>query len=108
MAVYDAEVGLQNSFDAGYTRMTFISANGIVSVNVDLRTRQAAGYPPAYDYDLSISSSPATDIVCDTSKPGSYPCFVTLLIQIPSFQRENMRYQKLMGWLASLLLYTCW
>lgn len=111
MAVYDPEVGLQTSLDAGYTRMFFISANGIVSVNINLRTRQVSGYPPAYDYDLSFSSSPVVgNIVCDVSLPEHYPCFLTLFLQIPSFQRENIRPQKVMGWLVScsLLAWEVW
>lgn len=86
--------------------MNLINANGIVAVNVGLRIRQAPNAAPAYDYDLGISSSPTTDLVCDTSTELTfqYPCYVSLFIQIPTFERTIIRIQKEMSWTVCPLL----
>jgi len=103
LAVYDPAIGMQKAFDQGYTRMNLISANGIVNVNIGLRTRQAPDHDPAYDYTLDIASSPATDFVCDTSTTliYQYPCRLTLFVQIPNFERTTILIQKEMAWLVS-------
>ena len=100
LAVYDPALGMQKSFEQGYTRMRLINANGIVAVNVGLWMRQAPGYEPAYDYPLDISNSQAANITCDTSTNTTFQgaCHVSLFITIPNFERTITTRQKQMGW----------
>ncbi|KAL9605738.1 MAG: hypothetical protein Q9179_001085 [Wetmoreana sp. 5 TL-2023] len=99
LAIYDPQLNLTDALEKGYTRMVLIAANGDNAINLGLTYRQAPNYPPAYDYDVSLSSNQNLDIVCDTS-PGKYiqPCFVTLFIQIPTFDRRVIMQRPVMRW----------
>lgn len=103
IAVYDPTLGLQEAFEMGYTRMSLINANGIVAVNIGLQVRQGLDGNSVYDYTLGLSSSPARDLVCDTSSATTYqyPCHVSLFVQIPDFDRTIISTVKDMEWLVS-------
>jgi hypothetical protein len=103
IAVYDPTLGMQNAFDLGYTRMNLVNANGIVAVNIGLVLRDMGNGISAYDYSLSLASSPATDLVCDTSSPTTYkwPCHMSLFVQIPNFDRTTITTEKAMTWMVS-------
>jgi hypothetical protein len=103
IAVYDPTLGLREAFETGYTRMSLINANGIVAVNIGLQVRQGLDGNSAYDYILGLSSSPTRDLVCDTSSATTYqyPCYVSLFVQIPNFDRTIITTTKAMEWLVS-------
>jgi hypothetical protein len=103
IAVYDPILGMQKAFDLGYTRMNLVNANGIVSVNIGLQVRDEGNGISAYDYSLSLMSTPATDLVCDTSSAETYkwPCHVSLFVQIPNFDRSIITTEKSMNWMVS-------
>lgn len=105
IAVYDPVLGLQRAFDLGYTRMTLVNANGIIDVNLGLVLRDDGNGTSAYDYSLSLTSSPAIDLVCDTSSYTTYkwPCHLSLLIQIPNFDRTIIITTKATTWVVSLI-----
>lgn len=83
--------------------MNLINANGIVAVNIGLQVRQGLDGNSAYDYTLGLSSSPARDLVCDTSSATTYqyPCHVSLFVQVPNFDRTIISTKKAMEWLVS-------
>jgi hypothetical protein len=101
IAVYDPTLGMQNSFELGYTRMNLVNANGIVAVNIGLQVRDGGNGISAYDYSLSLVSSPATDLVCDTTSAETYkyPCHMSLFIQVPNFDRSTITTEKVMTWM---------
>jgi len=103
MAVYDPILGMQHAFDLGYTRMHLVGANGNVAVNIGLQVRDGGNGISAYDYSLSLVSSPATDLVCDTSSAATYkyPCYMSLFIQVPNFDRSIITTEKAMKWIVS-------
>ena len=81
--------------------MILVNANGMTAVNLGLNYRQAFGWAPAYDYDLSISTIPATKLVCDlgpTTPLATGPCHISLFLQIPSFTRQTSLLTNAMGW----------
>jgi hypothetical protein len=49
IAVYDPVLGMQKAFNAGFTRMNLVSANGIIGLNIDLRRREGHNGVSAYD-----------------------------------------------------------
>lgn len=86
----------------GYTRLLLISANGEHGLNLSLMYRQAQKYPPAYDYDPSLTTNQNLDIQCDTgSDHYVQPCFVTLYIQFPTFDRKVILQKQVMRWTVS-------
>jgi hypothetical protein len=93
---------MQEAFEMGYTRMNLIDANGIVAVNIGLQVRQGLDGSSAYDYTVGISSSPARDLVCDTSSATTYqyPCHVSLFVHVPNFDRTIIGAEMAMGWLV--------
>ena len=103
IAVYDPILGMQKAFDIGYTRMNLVNANAIVAVNIGLQVRDEGNGISAYDYSLSLMSSPATDLVCDTSSAETYkwPCHMSLFVQIPNFDRSIITTEKSMTWMVS-------
>lgn len=103
IAVYDPTLGMQNAFELGYTRMNLVSANGIVAVNIGLQVRDGGRGISAYDYSLSLVSSPATDLVCDTTSAETYkyPCHMSLFVQVPNFDRSIITTEKAMAWMVS-------
>ncbi|KIM95647.1 hypothetical protein OIDMADRAFT_133314 [Oidiodendron maius Zn] len=101
VAIYDPTLTLQEALENGYTRMVLINANGMTAINLGLNYRQAFGSAPAYDYELSISTIPATSIVCDlgsTTQAATGPCHISLFLQIPSFTRQTSLLSYEMGW----------
>lgn len=84
--------------------MNLVNANGILAVNIGLHVRDDGNGITAYDYQLSLVSSPAIDLVCDMSSPGDYkyPCHLTLFIQIPNFQRTITVTKSAMTWVVGL------
>jgi len=109
LSIWDPTLTLQEALEKGYTRLVLINANGMSSIILGLRSRQAIGQAPAYDYQLSISTTPAQDLVCDVSgtiRSPSGPCHITLLLQFPTFERQVSRLMPVMGWVVreSLLM----
>lgn len=69
LAVYDPSLSIEEALEAGYTRLLLVNANGVAAINLGLRRRP--GYDgPVYDYDLSVSSVPATDLPCNLGDPN--------------------------------------
>lgn len=103
LAIHDSDLGMLEALEKGYTRMILINANGVTGINLGLKYRQAIGSEPAYDYDLSISSVPSMQLVCDTSSTAfsSYPCHASLFIQIPTFDRKIVQQSKSLTWAVS-------
>lgn len=104
IAIYDPTLGMQTAFELGYTRMNLLNANGIVAVNIGLILRDMGNGISAYDYSLSLASSPATDLVCDTSSSTTYkwPCHLSLFVQVPNFDRTTITTQKALSWMVSV------
>jgi hypothetical protein len=106
LAIYDPTLTLQGALDNGYTRMILVNANGMTAINLGLNYRQVFGTTPAYDYDLSISTIPATDIVCNlgsTAPMATGPCCVSLFLQIPTFTRQVSLMSYEMSWTVRFL-----
>ena len=123
MAVHDPALSVMDALHMGYTRLVLINANANNAINLGLRVRQAVGLKPAYDYgsswiilsrlyieiqaneawlkDLTITSIPNLDLVCNTGAPKSYPCHVTLFLQFPTFERTILLQKMVMSWLVS-------
>ena len=99
MAVYDPALGLVPSLNLVFTRMSLVSANGIVAVNIGLRLRTVDTIT-AYDYSLSLSNSPALELTCDTSSTESYyhDCRLELFVHITGFDRVVSRTRKVLSW----------
>ncbi|KAK0720155.1 hypothetical protein B0H67DRAFT_177949 [Lasiosphaeris hirsuta] len=92
IAVYDPTLTLEKAFADGYTRMVLINANGMTAINLGLNFREAPGHAPAYDYQLSISTIPSTDLPCDVGTQGSTGrCSLSRFLQFPTFDREVSR-----------------
>lgn len=73
----------------------------MVAINLELNYRQARGKPPAYDYDLSFSTVPAMDRLCDIGSdtdPATEPCFISLWLQFPTFERQVSTRSYAMSW----------
>lgn len=86
--------------------MVLVNANGMVQVNLGLASRQVIGRSPALDYQLTISSIPAMTLPCDLSDPEeapSGPCFISLYIQFPTFDRQASTLQEALSWVVSLI-----
>ncbi|KAH8693222.1 hypothetical protein BGW36DRAFT_36472 [Talaromyces proteolyticus] len=91
----------------GYTRMTLVNANGMTAINLGHNYRQASGRVPAYDCGLSISTMPATELVCDLGSitvPATGPCHISLFVQIPSLTIQTSLLTNAMGW-ADMVSY---
>lgn len=78
--------------------MHLIAANAEVAVNLGIRRSQSKGGKLYYDYDLAISAVQASDLVCDVDISDHYPCYVSLLIQFPTFGRLTFSTEPLQGW----------
>ncbi|KAK4217729.1 hypothetical protein QBC37DRAFT_437796 [Rhypophila decipiens] len=107
IAVYDPTLTLQQALENGFTRLNLVNANGVAAINLGLSYRdyQYIGKPPAYDYTLSISGIPGTDLRCDVSSPekNTGHCFLSLFMQFPTFdrlvftQKVAMSYEELLS-----------
>lgn len=125
VAIHDPTLLLQQALEANYTRLVLVNANGMTSINLGLSSREVLGQAPAYDYQLSISTIPAMDLPCGVGKPGSWPCFIDIIFQFPTFDTKLSRYKfvletvelvgyigswftlaQLFGWIASGLSYS--
>ena len=98
VGLYDPQLGMQEAFDKGYTTMNLVNANGIVSIIVGLVVKQTENNAPAYSYDLSLSSSPCTSLICDSNDALWQPCYMSLYVQIPNFYRTIISTEKEMSW----------
>jgi hypothetical protein len=102
--------------------MILINANAITSINLALQYRYSSvplpSLPPnssnppsnstttaaatyqagAYDYTLSLSSSPTLGLVCNTAQNDSHPCHSSLYIIFPSFERTVVKSMRKMDW----------
>ena len=69
--------------------MHLIDANGVVAINLGLNYKKPLDKPHAYDYPLSISVIPSTELQCDVSSEESNNgnCFLSLFLQFPTFDR---------------------
>lgn len=112
--------------------MVLISANGDSSINLGLQYRREMGSTtPAYDYGktvprhsfmplahchvhqnplihlaptaLGISTVPNLNFVCNTASRDSYPCHITLFLQMPTFDRTTVTESAVMDWMVSVL-----
>ncbi|KAI1456514.1 hypothetical protein F4805DRAFT_468035 [Annulohypoxylon moriforme] len=101
IAVYDPTLSLSEALENDYTRPILVNANGMVAVNLGLNYRQVRGRTPAYDYDVSLSTIPALDMLCNVgsdSKPATEPCFLSLWLQFPTFERQVSTQGYAMSW----------
>ncbi|XXG96343.1 hypothetical protein Hte_002625 [Hypoxylon texense] len=101
IAVYDPTLTLTEALENDYTRLTLVNANGMVAINLGLNYRQMRGKPPAYDYDLSFSTVPSMDRLCDRGSdtdPATEPCFISLWLQFPTFERQVSTQSYAMSW----------
>jgi hypothetical protein len=88
----------------GYTRMVLINANGMTAINLGLERREALGHSPAYDYQLTISTIPSATLDCDTTAS----CFLTLVFQFPSFERQVLSQDIKLKWTDVAALAGSW
>ncbi|KAI1214344.1 uncharacterized protein F4807DRAFT_455984 [Annulohypoxylon truncatum] len=101
LAVYDPTLSLSEALENDYTRPILVNANGMVEVNLGLNYRQVRGRAPAYDYDISLSTIPALDMLCNIgsdSEPATEPCFLSLWLQFPTFERQVSTQGYAMSW----------
>ncbi|KAK3324391.1 hypothetical protein B0T19DRAFT_229532 [Cercophora scortea] len=110
LAIYDPTLTLDQALDAGYTRMVLINANGIVAINLGLSQREALNRKPAYDYQLSVSTIPASDLLCDvaSSVHQSGPCFLSLFLTFPTFDRQVSRQSFELSWQDAITAAGSW
>lgn len=100
MAVHDPSLGMVEALQRGYSRMVLISANGDSSINLGLQyRREMSSTAPAYDYALGISTVPNLNLVCNTASRDSYPCHITLFLQMPTFDRTTVTESAVMDWM---------
>ncbi|KAI2465618.1 hypothetical protein F4781DRAFT_424665 [Annulohypoxylon bovei var. microspora] len=101
VAIYDPTLNLTEALENDYTRPILINANGMVAVNLGLNYRQARGRAPAYDYDISLSTIPSLEMQCDVgsdTEQATGPCFLSLWIQFPTFERQVSTQGYAMSW----------
>ncbi|KAH9996985.1 hypothetical protein F4779DRAFT_606637 [Xylariaceae sp. FL0662B] len=101
VAIHDPTLTVKEALENDSTRPMIINANGMIAINLGLNYRQIRGKSPAYDYDISISSIPTMDMTCDNgsdTKPSYQPCFVSLWLQFPTFERQVSTQGFSMGW----------
>ncbi|KAI1410001.1 hypothetical protein F5Y13DRAFT_202628 [Hypoxylon sp. FL1857] len=101
VAVYDPTLTLEEALENDYTRPILVNANGMIAVNLGLNYRQVRGKPPAYDYDLSLSTVPSLDMRCDNgsdTRASTGPCFISLWLQFPTFERQVSTQSYAMSW----------
>ncbi|KAK4450974.1 hypothetical protein QBC34DRAFT_296205 [Podospora aff. communis PSN243] len=87
IAVHDPTLTVEEALRNGYTRMVLINANGVVAINLGIEHREALSHAPAYDFQLTISTIPSTTLECETTAA----CFLTLVFQFPSFERQVLK-----------------
>lgn len=94
IAVHDPTLTVEEALADGYTRMVLINANGMVAINLGLETREALGHGQAYDYQITISTIPSTTLDCESAAT----CFLTLIFQFPTFDRQVLRQDVKLKW----------
>jgi hypothetical protein len=98
LAFHDPSLDIHQALEAGNARLHLINANGEVAINLGITRRQKQGQALLYDYQLAISSVQSLDLNCDTSSGSSWACFVSLLVQFPTFERRTLRNEPTLGW----------
>ncbi|KAI1101405.1 hypothetical protein F4804DRAFT_344013 [Jackrogersella minutella] len=111
VAVYDPTLTLTEALENDYTRPILVNANGMVVINLGLNYRQVRDRDPAYDYDISLSTVPALDLLCDKgsdTQPATKPCFLSLWLQFPTFERQVSTQGYAISWALSLFQIISW
>ncbi|KAJ5918566.1 hypothetical protein N7466_010558 [Penicillium verhagenii] len=98
LAFHDPVLDIRQALESGNTQMHLIAANGEVAINLGITRSQKEGQSLFYDYELAISSVQASDLVCDIGTEGYYACYVSLLIQFPTFARQTFRTEPVLDW----------
>ena len=101
LAIFDPALSLSDALESNYTRMIDINALGSTSINLDLFYRINLDATAAYDYKLTISSTPSLNLVCNTGSNGtnySGPCATRILLRISSFHRTILEEKKGISW----------
>jgi hypothetical protein len=94
IAVYDPRLSIQQALNQNYTRLILVDASAETQISVALRLIKTFLNPTGfYDYDLSITSTTALSLPCDTGNNGTYysnACATTIMLQIPTFRRTTL------------------
>ncbi|KAK3984759.1 hypothetical protein QBC44DRAFT_9091 [Cladorrhinum sp. PSN332] len=104
IAIYDPTLAIEEALQTGYAQMRLINANGLTNINIGLNRREALGHSPAYDYHLSFSTIPATTTQCDVSSP----CFASLYLQFPTFERTISTQSVALDWQQLVSMAGSW
>lgn len=108
VAAFDPSLTIDEALELDLTRMQLVSANGMSSINLSLHLREVDGRSPAYDYELSISSTPSIDFNCDTTNGiddiDGY-CWMSLFLQFPTFDRRVFRRGWELDWEVSYEIF---
>ncbi len=101
LAIFDPKNNLSYALENNYTRMIDINALGSTSINLDLFYRINLDDTAAYDYKITLSSTPSLNLVCNTGSNGtqySGPCATRILLRISSFHRTILQEKKGISW----------
>ncbi|KAH8655367.1 hypothetical protein BX600DRAFT_515196 [Xylariales sp. PMI_506] len=100
LAIWDAQLSLEESLQYGYTQLQLIDDLAMSSINLGLSYKEEPPKKPAYDYELSaISTVPQASMTCDVSSDKYLgACHMTVLIQYPTFHREVTSIERMMQW----------
>ncbi|KAJ9608937.1 hypothetical protein H2200_006708 [Cladophialophora chaetospira] len=101
IAFHDPQLTLEQALNYSRTRLFDIDAAAVNTINMDLRYFVELQRPTAYDYDISIETRTAKDLVCNTGdnyKNWTRPCVLNLQIHFPSFRRTVIEEKKDLSW----------
>lgn len=103
LAIWDANLSLEESLEYGHTRLQLIDALAMSSISLGLNYKETPTKKPAYDYELStITTIPQTGMTCDLSSDAYYgACHITVLVQYPNFGRDVTTIEQSMQWMVS-------
>jgi hypothetical protein len=96
VAAFDPTLTITEALEDGYTQMQLVNADGLVAINLGLQYRQVPGTAPAYNYDLSISTTQSLTPLSDDAVS-----WITLFVQFPTFDRQISTLGKAMNWAVS-------